>query len=123
MFPIHCNPNDLPPCNLYWCQLIKSVMLPSFADVFALTETCTRFRRIWTTNLTAIYIEIAKRSIPCERHARVLLADQGGPPLNAPLSAEDMLRMVHNARVVQKAILQFEKEIVDRVQCKPMPQL
>lgn len=59
-----------------------SCLLPSFANVFALATTCVRFRRIWTTKVTPIYGQVAQRSIPCERHARSFLADQGGPPLH-----------------------------------------
>ena len=89
--------------------------LPSFADVFALETTCTRFRYVWTTNVTPIYGRVAQRSIPCERHAHSFLADQGGPPLDGVLSAGDVVRMVRNTRVVENAILQFEREIVCRV--------
>lgn len=67
-------------------------LLPSFFDIFALAATCRRLRRIWTTNVTSTYNQVASRCIPCERYARRFLADQGGPATNFPtLSARDVL--------------------------------
>ena len=94
-------------------------LLPSLFDVLALAATCRRFRRVWTTNVTSIYGQVASRSIPCEPYARRFLADQGGPATNFPtLSARDVLCIVRNSCVIEKAILQFEKDIVCRVKSK-----
>ena len=69
-------------------------------------------------SVNPIYHQIAPRSIPCERAARRFLVDQDGPDLGSPMSAKDVVRMVRNANVIEKAILQFEREIVRRVRSK-----
>jgi len=91
-------------------------LLPSLSDVFAVAATCHQFRYVWMTNVTQIYHQVAPRSIPCERYARRFRADQGGPAMECwKLSPGDVVCMVRNACVVEKAILQFEREIVRRV--------
>ena len=91
-------------------------LLPSFSDIFALAAACRRFRSVWTENVTAIYRHVAPRSIPCERHARNFLPDQGRPSSEChALSARDVVCIVRNSCVVGKAILQFEREIVRKV--------
>ena len=66
--------------------------------------------------MTSIYSQVAPRSIPCERYARSFLADQGGPAVDIPkLSTRDVLYIVRNSCMIEKAILQFEREIVRRV--------
>ena len=93
-------------------------LLPSFFDILALAATCSRLRRIWTANVTSIYSQVASRSISCERYARRFLADQGGPAMNFPtLSARDVLCMLRNSCVLEKAIIEFEEQIVCRVRC------
>ena len=73
--------------------------------------------------MTSIHSQFASRNIPCERHARRFLADQGGLATSFPtLSARDVLCMVRNSCVVEKAILKFEKEIVRRVKSTFKPQ-
>lgn len=103
---------SLPPeviINIF-CQL------PSFADVLGLAATCHRLKDIWITNVTTIYASLSPRAIPCEREARVCLSDQGGPsPDSLTLSANDVLRMVRNARMVDESISQFEEDIVPHV--------
>ena len=89
--------------------------LPSFSDVFALSAVCLRLRHLWLENVNPIYNQIAPQAIPCDRAARRFLADQDGPGLGSPLSAKDVVRMIRNAGVIEKAILQFEREIVRRV--------
>ena len=104
----------MPPevaANIF-CQL------PIFSDVFALSAVCHRLRHLWLESANPIYSQIAARSIPCERAARRFLADQGGPCLGSPMSAKDVVRMVRNAGVIEKAVLQFEREIVRRVRSK-----
>lgn len=91
-------------------------LLPSLSDVFALAAICRQFRYVWTSNVTRIYHQVAPRSIPCERYARRFRADQGGPAVECwKLSPADVVCMVRNACVVEKAIIQFEREIVRRV--------
>ena len=89
--------------------------LPSFSDVFALSAVCLRLRHLWLENVNPVYNRIAPRVIPCNSAARRFLVDQDGPGLESPMSAKDVVRMVRNACVVEKAILQFEREIVRRV--------
>ena len=73
------------------------------------------------TNVNPVYKQIAPRSLPCESAARRFLTDQDGPDLGSPLSAKDVVRMVRNAGVIEKAILQFEREIVSRVRSELDP--
>ena len=95
--------------------------LPSFSDVFALSAVCCRLRHLWLKDVNPTYNQIAPRSIPCERAARRFLIDQGGPRLESSVSARNVVRMVRNAGVIGKAILQFEREIVSRVRSKLDP--
>lgn len=92
--------------------------LPSFSDVFTLSAVCCRLRHLWLNNVNPVYKQIAPRSISCERAARRFLIDQDGPGLGSPMSAEDVVRMVRNAGVIAKAIVQFEREIVSRVRSR-----
>ncbi|TVY32683.1 hypothetical protein LSUB1_G007619 [Lachnellula subtilissima] len=92
-------------------------LLPSFSDVFALAQTSRRFSRIWTENVTTIYNEVSPRGLSCEHYARIFLSDQGGPTPEKQLSAQDVFCMVRNSRRVERAILQFELEIVPKVKC------
>ena len=107
----HASLSTMPPevaTNIF-CQL------PSFADVFALSTVCLRLRHLWLENVNPIYNQIAPEVISCDRAARRFLVDQDGPGLGSPLSAKDVVRMVRNAGVIEKAIVQFEREIVRRV--------
>ena len=92
--------------------------LPFLSEIFALAATCSRLRAIWSVNVTPIYNTVASRSIPCLQHARRFLADQGGPGCEALMPMGDAVRMAGNANVVEKALLQFEREIVSRVRSK-----
>lgn len=65
-----------------------------------------------------IYNSVAPRSIAFERDARRFLVDQHGPKLESPMIAETVVQMVRNASIVEKAVLQFEREIVCRVRSK-----
>ena len=113
----HPSLSIMPPevvMNIF-CQL------PTFSDVCALSAVCCRLRHLWLKNVNPVYKHIAPRSIPCERAACRFLIDQDGPGLASPVSAQDVVRMVRNAGVVEKAILQFEREIVSRVRSKLGP--
>ena len=91
-------------------------LLPSFSDVFALAAACRRFRSVWTENVTTIYGHVSPRSIPCERHAPNFLPDLGRPFSGRhALSARDVVCIVRNSCVLEKAILQLEREIVRKV--------
>lgn len=106
---------SMPPelVNKIFCQL------PSFSDVFGLSATCHQLRHVWSSNVTLIYTHVGPRSIACEPQARDFLIYQDGPALDCPMSAKDVAHMVQNSRVVEKAIRQFEREIVCRVKSKP----
>jgi hypothetical protein len=94
-------------------------ILPLFSDVFALAATCHRLESVWAENVNSIYKKVAPKSIQCEHHARVLLADLGGPALGCPISSpRDVVCMLRNSRVVEKNIRQFEKQIARRAKCK-----
>lgn len=92
--------------------------LSSFSEVFALSAVCRRLRNLWLENADSIYKQIAPRSIACEDAARRFLVDQGGPRLGSPISAKDIDGVVRNAGVIEGAILQFEREVVSRVNSK-----
>lgn len=94
-------------------------LLPSFTDIFNLASSCTRLKRMWKSSVTLIYHSVAQRRIPCLRQARCFLTDQGGPSVDSPtITTENVSQMVRNAHTIEKAILQFEKEIVCRVEGK-----
>lgn len=93
-------------------------LLPSLSDVLALAASCRRLRRFWISNVTTIYGQIAPSTITCELYARSLLSYQGGPATDAAtLSARDVIRLMRNACLVGKTILQFEREFVTKVRC------
>ena len=93
--------------------------LPSFYDVSSLASTCHRLRHVWLQNVATIYKPVARVSITCERHARILLADQGGPsPESEITSVSDVARMMQNMQAVDKAIVQFESKIVSKVRAR-----
>ncbi|KAL1967196.1 hypothetical protein VTN77DRAFT_3487 [Rasamsonia byssochlamydoides] len=99
-------------------ELITNIIcwLPSFPDVFAFAATCRRHRQIWSENVTVIYNRIAPKTIRCRRDARLLLADQGGADVGSPvLSASDVLRLVRNQHIVEKAIDQFNRDVMCHV--------
>lgn len=94
----------------------------SFPDVFALSLTCHKFQYIWLRNVPTISDHLVSMTIPCARHARVFLADQGGPsPESSLTSAADVVRMVRNARIVDEAILQFDTQVVPGARSPLLP--
>ena len=88
----------------------------SLSEVLALAATCHRLQEIWHDNVTEIYTPVAARSISCEKHARRLCADHGGLK-DGNVSPQDVRRILRNAHIVKKAIVQFEKEVVCKVKC------
>ncbi|KAF4629368.1 hypothetical protein G7Y89_g8778 [Cudoniella acicularis] len=91
-------------------------MLPSTFDVLALAATCRELRQVWVTNVVSIYRMVAPRSMPCERYAHQFLADQAGTSFDlSSICTRDVICMLKNAKVVEKAILQFEFEVVRKV--------
>ena len=103
--------------NLIASELITQIFcqLSTFSDVFALAATCRRLRDVYSTNVSSIYGQIAPKTIACLRQARRFLLDQRGSREEAPLSAKDIRSLVRNSHVVDKAMLQFERQIVCRV--------
>ena len=82
-------------------ELITKIfcLLPSFSNVFVLSATCHRLRQVWTNSVASIYSEVAPGSIPCNRHARSFLADQGGPALGVLSRLQVMLFLWSGIRV------------------------
>lgn len=90
--------------------------LPLFSDVLALAATCKRLRRVWTIHTTMIYHHLAPRCIPCEPSARRFLADQDGLATKSlVLSSAEVVSIIRNSSIVEKAILQFEREIIPKI--------
>ena len=93
--------------------------LSSFQDVFNLAFTCYRAQDVWLNNVATIYKHIARVSITCEDHARIFLADQGGPaPESEITSGRDVFQMMKNQNVINKVILEFERQIVSNVKAR-----
>lgn len=91
-------------------------LLPSFTEVLALSSACARFRSVWIANVNHIFSHVSQRSIPCRPHALILLADQRGPSIDLSLlSTGDVHQIIRNARIVDQAVIQFEREIVCNV--------
>ena len=91
--------------------------MSSLSDVLAFAATNRRLRHIWTGNVTRVYERVAPRSIPCERDARKFREDQRGSTFECTqVSPRDVIHIVRNSRVLEKAVLQFEREIASRVQ-------
>ena len=110
------NRND--PFTLVSPELITNVIcqLPSLFDALVFSATCRRHRQIYCENVTHIYTHIAPKTITCRRDARNLLADQGGAaPDSRVLSMHDVSQLLRNSRRVEKAIDQFNRDIVCRV--------
>ncbi|RJE23170.1 hypothetical protein PHISCL_04477 [Aspergillus sclerotialis] len=94
--------------------------LPTFSEALNFATTCHRHYRIWIENTALIYTYIAPKSIPCIRHARDLLAAQGGAPVESGLiTAWDIRRLIRNWRIVQKSLARFNQDITPGVKSKP----
>ncbi|KAH8424664.1 uncharacterized protein LDX57_002408 [Aspergillus melleus] len=99
-------------------ELIVSIFgaLPSFSDVAWFAATSRRHRQVWVDNAYTIYQQVAPRTIPCSKHARVLLADQGGPPVSdTHLSFQEVLQLIRNAAALEQSVAEFEKNHISRV--------
>ncbi|KAL8784278.1 MAG: hypothetical protein Q9195_009114 [Heterodermia aff. obscurata] len=95
-------------------ELLISIFchLPSLNEAFVLSSACQVLQGIWLNSVTTIYKHLARRSIPCERHARQLLALQGGPSSDSRItSAKEVSRMMKNRDVVERAIRTFKPQI------------
>lgn len=99
-------------------ELLTSIYcaLPSLVDVLALAATCHRLHDNWLADASPIYQQVAPRSISCEQYARRLLADQKGAANAASiLSPKDVLCIMRNSYVVEKAVFQYEIQINHKV--------
>jgi len=96
--------------------------LPSFSDILALAATCRRLAHIWSENVGFIYQHIAPKAINCEHDARIPLADQVGEHSLVSLSVSHVLRLLRNVQVVEKAISEFNREIVCNARIAPGPE-
>lgn len=98
--------------------------LTSLSEVLALAAVNRALRLIWTGNITHIYYRVAPQSISCEHHARRFREDQRGSCFESgPMGVPDVICIARNARIVEKAIVQFEREIVCKVKGNGMPEL
>ena len=99
-------------------ELLVSVFchLPSFKEAFVLSSTCHQMQDIWLNNVATIYEHLRRLNIPCERHARKVLALQGGPPAESRItSARDVIQMMRNRNEVERATRTFECQIHYRI--------
>jgi len=93
--------------------------LNSSGEVFILSSTCNLLQDVWLENVATIYNHVARDSIPCKRHERDFLADQGGTSPETEITcAEDLVRMTKNRQVINMALHQFERQIVRKVQAR-----
>ncbi|PWY66363.1 hypothetical protein BO94DRAFT_504324 [Aspergillus sclerotioniger CBS 115572] len=84
-------------------------------DVLHLSATCHRLRQVLDEHTPTIYKRL-RRQIKCERHARAVLADQGILPLNSPsVTIRHLLQLQRNFRVVEKAIVVFDREVTANI--------
>ena len=101
-------PISLTPSEIAICIFSQ---LSTFFDVLALSSICHSLRNTWLGNVTPIYKNVAPRSIECELAARVLLADQGGPSVESPLCARDVVHMVGNDMAAKNAMLVLSENL------------
>lgn len=109
--PLTTEAVNLPP------ELVVDVFCHlSLSNALAFASTARRYRQIFSENLAIIYKHIGPGSIRCHRYARILLHDQGGPPTDASdLTVNDVLRILRNSRIVERAVDKFNRDIVSRV--------
>lgn len=87
----------------------------SLPDALHLAATCRRLRQVLSEHTPTIYKRL-RRKIPCERYARVLLADQGDLALySSSVTIRDLLRLRRNSRMVEKAIEVFDRDITPNI--------
>ena len=80
-------------------------------DTLHLAATCRRLRQVLDEHTPTIYKRL-RRQIKCERHARVVLADQGGVPFNSSsVTIQDLVRLQRNSCIVEKAIIAFDRDV------------
>lgn len=90
--------------------------LPSLLDVLTFSAVNRRFRDIWTGNVHRVYASVAPGSILCEKHAREFRVDQRGLTFEeSSFSVDHALCIAQNAQLVEKTVLQFEKDTVCKV--------
>ena len=66
--------------------------------------------------MTHIYHLVTPWSIPYERHTRRFRKDQRGSFLKtSPLLDQDIIYIARNTQIIEKAVLQFEQEIIYKV--------
>ncbi|KAJ5587658.1 uncharacterized protein N7459_003423 [Penicillium hispanicum] len=90
--------------------------LSSFSQVFAFAATSRRIRRVWLDHASRVYHQVAPRCIPGEPHARKFREIQRRCSIrHSHLSNGDTICITRNAQIVEKAIVQFENEVVCNV--------
>ncbi|PLB44950.1 hypothetical protein P170DRAFT_479489 [Aspergillus steynii IBT 23096] len=113
---------DFPPGDIYYLQTFPTELLikiycqlGSFSTVYRLGATCRRLQSVWAENTNIIYKSIAPLEIRCHRHARNLLADQGGSAPDAPVSVWDVQRLTRNVCNVNRTMKVFDDEVACHV--------
>lgn len=91
-----------------YCQL------PSFSDVFHFTATCKQFNIAYCQNTNIIYNNISRKCIQCQYHARQLLANQKGIPVDAttPITPSDVRQICQNACTVTECLKKYNSDYI-----------
>lgn len=105
--PLLSTPNEII-LELFCC-------LPSFSHVFAFAATSRRIRQVWLDNASRVYHQVAPRCIPGEAHARKFREYQRACSIQTSPPTDDTICIMRNAQIVEKAIVQFENEVVCNV--------
>jgi hypothetical protein len=108
--PLHSLPVEV--VVLIYCKL------PLFSDVLALANASCQLRAIWVENASCIYFSIGPSTIPCEKHARKFRNYQAGRDVeHLSVSSQDVINIMRNACIIEKAIVDFEHRAVRKVKC------
>lgn len=87
---------------------------PSFSDVFHFAATCKQFNIVCHQNTNIIYNHISQKCIQCRYHARQLLANQKGIPVDTttPITPSDVRQICQNARMVTKCLEKCNSDFI-----------
>jgi hypothetical protein len=111
------------PLLLIPAELITEIycQLDSFLEGFALASTCHHMKCVWTENVNQIYEQFGPVVIPLERHARSFRQIQSGAATHSlSVSTQDVLSLLRNRKIIEKAIVQFETNVVSKASCKSL---
>jgi hypothetical protein len=90
--------------------------LPSFVDAIAISASCRRLRSLWVAHRCTILAEILPRQFECYADARRLLSKQRRWESEGrdqhEMGMKDLQLLAENARHVEEAILDIEREFI-----------